>query len=84
MAWPKGKRKPKTGGRKKGSKNKLPGVLKTMILEALDEAGGVTYLAHQATANVSAFCSLLGRVLPTEVHGPGEEGEHKVTVSLKW
>lgn len=39
-----GKGQPKTGGRQKGTPNKLSGDVKAMVLAALDEAGGVAYL----------------------------------------
>ena len=73
---------PKTGGRQKGSGNKLTGELKEMILEAANlagaEGGTVGYLKAQAAANPTAFMSLLGRVLP--LMGPGSQGEHKFIV----
>jgi hypothetical protein len=60
-------------GRKKGSPNKLTGELKEMILEAANLAGGeggtVQYLRTQASANPTAFMSLLGRVLPMTMAG---------------
>ena len=74
----------KTGGRKKGTPNKLNGEVKGMIVAALNGVGGKRYLEIQAKENPSAFLSLVGRIVPTEVHGPGEEGEHAVTVTLKW
>ena len=40
-----------------------------MILNALSEAGGEQYLARQANENPSAFMTLLGKVLPTQVTG---------------
>jgi len=43
-----------------------------MILEALTQAGGVEYLALQATENPQAFLSLLGRVLPMQMNLSGE------------
>ncbi len=70
----------KTGGRQKGSGNKLTGELKEMILEAANLAGGeggtIGYLRAQAGANPTAFMSLLGRVLPLQ--GPGPQGEHTI------
>ena len=44
-----------------------------MILQALDDIGGVAYLARVAEGQPSAFMSLLGRVLPTQLEhaGPG-------------
>src|SRR4051795_4544151 len=60
---------PKTGGREKGTPNKLSGDVRAMILAALDRAGGEDYLLEQATANPRAFLSLVGRILPTQVTG---------------
>jgi hypothetical protein len=54
-------------GRPKGLGNKLPTELKEMILQALDEKGGVQYLKQQAGKNPKAFLALLGRVLPLQV-----------------
>ena len=61
------------GGRKKGTPNKVTGELRQMIRTALDEAGGVKYLVTVAQENPTAFCSLLGRILPQElVSGDGD------------
>ena len=59
----------KTGGRVKGTPNKLTASVKTMILGALHELGGTQYLVEQGRANPSAFLSLVGRVLPMQVDG---------------
>ena len=58
----------KSGGRKKGIPNKFTADLKGMILTALSEMGGVTYLKAQAVENPTAFLGLVGKVLPKEVH----------------
>lgn len=63
----------KTGGRVKGTPNKLTGALKDIILQALSNAGGVTYLEQQAKDNPNAFLSLVGRVLPLQVKDGGAE-----------
>ena len=80
MGRPKGTAK--TGGRQKGTPNKLTGELKEMILEAANRAGGeggaAHYLHTQALANPNAFMSLLGRVLPLQ--GPGPQGEHTIVI----
>jgi len=39
-----------------------------MILGALEQAGGQTYLAEQAEQNPGAFMSLIGKVIPKEVN----------------
>lgn len=62
------KRPPRAGmGRPKGIPNKNTKAIKDMILGALDGAGGEAYLLSQAKENPTAFMSLLGKVLPTEL-----------------
>lgn len=69
-------------GRPKGMPNKATKELKEMILGALDQSGGVDYLVERANdpRTASAFLSLVGKVLPMTVQGPGEAGEHVFTV----
>mgnify|MGYP003522341225 FL=1 len=62
----------KTGGRKSGTPNKVSAELKDMILTALDDAGGVTYLQSVASSHPAAFLSLVGKVLPMQVSGDPE------------
>jgi hypothetical protein len=64
----------KTGGRQKGTPNKVNALLKDQILAALDKAGGVDYLYRQAGENPTAFLTLVGKVLPTQVNHSGEDG----------
>jgi len=64
------RRKPPAAGkgRPKGALNKVTRQLKDMILGALDDAGGQSYL-HECALDPktrSAFLTLLGKVLPTE------------------
>jgi hypothetical protein len=59
-------------GRPKGAQNKVTKALKDMILAALDEAhpdGSVAYLKAQASANPTAFLTLVGKVLPMTIAG---------------
>ena len=63
----------KTGGRQKGTSNKITGTLKDMILQALSNAGGAEYLEKQAKENPNAFLGLVGRVLPLQVKDGGGE-----------
>jgi hypothetical protein len=68
-------------GRPKGSVNKATKAIKEMILQALDEAhpdGGVAYLKKQANEQPVAFMGLLAKVMPTQVEGAGENGEHLI------
>lgn len=64
------KRKPPAAGkgRPKGSVNKTTKALKDMILQALDDSGGIRYLAAQAMDNPTAFLTLVGKVLPLQAN----------------
>lgn len=77
---PTGKKPPNAGkGRTKGSLNKTTTALKDAILLAATQVGmdgsgkdGLTgYLKQVARTDRKAFSSLLGRVLPLQVVGPG-------------
>jgi len=57
------------GGSRKGKPNKATAALKDMILQALDEEGGVKYLRARAQDTPTAFLSLIGRILPMQVTG---------------
>lgn len=67
-----GKGRPKTGGRQAGTPNKVSGTLKEMILDALEQKGGVAYLVKKAEDTPAAFMTLLGKVLPTQIQGDPE------------
>lgn len=58
-------------GRPKGSVNKTTKAVKEMILEALENKGGVEYLEKQADENPTAFLTLIGKVLPIQHTGEG-------------
>lgn len=62
-------------GRPAGSLNKTTALLKDAILKAATDAGNgdmAAYLQAQAIANPGPFMSLLGKVLPMQVVGDGE------------
>ena len=64
---PKSKGAEKTGGRQKGSLNRINTDIKNMIIQALSEIGGVSYLKIQSELNPVAFMGLVGKVLPLQV-----------------
>ncbi len=77
--------KRKTGGRQKGTPNKVTGDVKNMILTALTDAGGVSYLIERANdpKTASAFLTLVGKVLPLQVTGAdGGDIGHRVTIEV--
>lgn len=79
-AFKKGEKRPGQG-RPKGSLDGNNRLIRTMIAEALDEAGGVDYLVERARdpRTASAFLSLIGKVLPVQV--TGEDGGAIQTVA---
>jgi hypothetical protein len=70
----------KTGGRAKGTPNKVTGDLRAMILGALDAAGGQKYLQTQARENPQAFLALVGRTLPKEIKAELTAGTLRVVL----
>lgn len=77
-----GRKPPEKRGSRKGIPNRNTAQLKEMILGALDRSGGVDYLVERANdpKTAAAFLSLIGKVLPMTIQGPGENGEHAFTV----
>ncbi len=57
----------KTGGRKRGTPNKTTVAVKDAILQAFDSVGGEQYLVQVAENDPKTFCTLLARVLPSEI-----------------
>lgn len=79
---PKSAKRQPPGGSRKGVPNKATKELKEMILGALDQSGGVDYLVKRANdpRTASAFLTLVGKVLPMTVQGPGEGGAFTIAV----
>ena len=57
---------------------KVTKILKQAILDAAEKAGGrggtTAYLVRQATENPTAFMSLLGKILPTQIDHSSKDG----------
>ena len=58
-------------GKPKGATNKVNNDIKSMILEALSNAGGAEYLERKANdpKTAAAFLGLVGKVLPMTLAG---------------
>ena len=54
------------GGRKKGSKNRNPQKVISMILRSLDQVGGTKYLVRMAEEQPASYLALLGKVIPKQ------------------
>lgn len=57
----------KTGGRLKGTPNKLTANLKAAIEGALDAVGGQRYLERVARKRPQVFCALLAKLIPKDL-----------------
>ena len=73
----------KTGGRTKGTPNKMTVAVKEAFRQAFDELGGVDALVTWAQDNQTQFYQLYSKLIPTEVVGPGEDGEHTVVQRIE-
>jgi len=58
-------------GRPKGALDKGNAAIREMIVQSLDEVGGVAYLVDVARSHPGPFLSLIGKVLPLQVTGEG-------------
>jgi hypothetical protein len=71
-------------GRRKGSVNKMTAIAKDVIATASDRLGGVDRLvewAREDAKNEAAFwTSIYPKLLPLQVHGSGDEGQHLLEV----
>lgn len=68
-------------GRPKGVPNKNTGLIREMVAQALDQAGGVEYLTRQAEEKPAAFLGLVGKVLPIQIAG---DPTAPVKISFSW
>jgi hypothetical protein len=48
--------------------------VKAAIMAAFDEVGGADYLKTDATTDPRTLCTLLGKILPTQVAGDADAG----------
>jgi len=53
-----------------------------LITQALDGAGGVEHLTHQAEQNPAAFLSLLAKLFLAKITGAGGESSSRFGVAL--
>lgn len=66
-------------GRPKGVPNKLSASIKDAIKQAFDKVGGPAYLIKIAETNPAVFCTLIGKLVPTELSTEESGG---ITVNL--
>lgn len=61
----------KTGGRQKGSENKLTGLAKDNIAAVFNRLGGTAGMAAWAEEHKTEFYRLYARLIPVQVTGEG-------------
>jgi hypothetical protein len=59
----------KTGGRQKGTPNKLSASFRQSVLEAFEELGGTGHLVAWARKNPTEYYRIAARLIPTELVG---------------
>jgi hypothetical protein len=76
----------KTGGRQKGTPNKLSVAAKDNFISVFEELNGeeLTHMKTWAAENPNQFYALYAKLLPLQLNGSGEDGEfeHNLTVQL--
>lgn len=71
----------KTGGRQKGTPNKVTSTVKDNVLAVFNRLGGTSQMADWAQQNQTEFYRLYARLIPTEVN---QKTEHSGEVQYKW
>jgi len=74
----------KTGGRTKGTPNKLSASVKDNVISVFEEIGGTEHMKLWASENPTQFYNIYAKLLPLQLNGAGENGEfeHNLTVKL--
>ena len=57
----------KTGGRPKGSANVITREIGELVIQAMQEEGGIAYMRRQARENPKIFGALLAKCIPQAV-----------------
>jgi len=71
----------KTGGRQKGTPNKVNATVKDNVLAVFNRLGGTAQMAIWATENQTEFYRLYSKLIPSEVN---QKTEHSGEVQYKW
>jgi hypothetical protein len=75
MGFKPGTPKPANSGRKSNVSNKITRDIREMIRAVLDKVGGVSYLVKQAESNPTAFLTLVGKIIPTQINAAVDKRE---------
>ena len=64
----------KTGGRQKGTPNKVSGTVRENVVTVFDQIGGLESMAKWAVENQTEFYRLYSKLLPMQQEITGEDG----------
>ena len=71
-------------GRPKGIPNKVSRIAKEAIAQVFEDLGSVDAMTAWARENPTPFYNMYAKLLPIQVDGAGENGEHLITnVTIK-
>lgn len=62
----------KTGGRQKGTPNKLSMTVKENVINVFDSLGGTEHMKEWAIENPTQFYNIYAKLLPTEITGDAD------------
>jgi hypothetical protein len=71
----------KTGGRQKGARNKVTQGAVANVMEVFDMLGGAKGFAEWATENKTEYYKHYAKLIPLQINGAGDDGEHVIKFS---
>lgn len=74
---------PVSPGRPKGVPNKLSRIAKDTIAQVFEDIGGVENMATWAKDNPGPFYQIYAKLLPLQINGAGENGEHLADITIR-
>lgn len=71
-------------GRPKGSLDKGNALIREMVVQALNKAGGIAYLSRIAESHPAAFLALVSKVMPIQIEGTAPDGSIAATLTIEY
>ena len=63
-------------GRPTGVPNKLSSTVKDNVVQVFEDIGGLQFMASWAKDNPNQFFNIYAKLLPLQLNGAGDNGEH--------
>lgn len=71
-------------GRPAGVPNKISAAVKDNVIAVFEKLGGVQHMAEWATENPTQFYNIYSKLMPLQVNGAGDNGEHLLNISVEF